>query len=74
MSAQMALPGFAPVEVDDPQPDPLTEARAEAARLHAEWLAVCHIADSDERTRLQPLLRAALVRVDLLVNGPRWYH
>lgn len=67
MNFQIALPGLEP-------DDPLTQARTEAARLQAEWQAVCHIAESEERTRLQPLLRAALVRVDLLVSGPKWWH
>lgn len=65
--AQLALPGLAP-------PDALTVARAEYARLYAEWLAVAHLAESDERSRLQPLVGKAFVLVDRLENGPAWWH
>ena len=69
MSAQqqLALPGLAP-------PDPLAAARAEADRLGAAWLAVAGIADSAERERLQPLYTAALILVDRLESGPKWWH
>lgn len=56
---QLALPGImAPLAVD-----PLAAAVEERDRLRAEWGAVCHIAESAERSRLQPLLEAAIVRV-----------
>lgn len=61
-AAQMALPGLEP-------PDPVAEARAEADRIGAEWKAVCHILDSPERSRLQPLYCAALKRWHLLAYG-----
>jgi hypothetical protein len=72
MSAQqqLALPGLAP----PPPPDPLTKARAEAARLSVAWHAVAGILDSAERTRLQPLYFAALILVDKLESGAKWWH
>jgi hypothetical protein len=67
MTAQLALPGFA-------APDPLAEARAELREVRAAWEKVSHIADSEERSRLQPLYFAALIRVDRLESGRKWWH
>lgn len=66
-AAQMALPGLEP-------PDPVAVARAEADRLGAAWLKVCHIADSPERTRLQLAWEKAYKRWDALDSGPKWWH
>lgn len=66
-AAQMALHGMEP-------PDPVAVARAEADRLHAAWLKVCHIADSPERTRLQLAWEKAYKRWDALDSGPKWWH
>ena len=67
MTAQLALPGFT-------TPDPVAEARAEYERLYALWHAVAHLRDSEERERLQPLVRDAYIAWDRLKDGKKWWH
>lgn len=68
MNAQLVLPGLDP-------PDELAEARADLARVQAAWRAVAHIAESEERSRLQPVYFAALRRVEVLELGyVSWWH
>jgi hypothetical protein len=67
MVQQLALPGLG-------EPDPLAEAREELRRVRAAWEAVAHIAESEERSRLQPRYREAIIRVDRLEHGPAWWH
>lgn len=66
-AAQLALPGL-------DAPDELAAALAERDRLGAAWLAVAHLRDSEERSRLQPLYCVALKRVEALTLGPCWWH
>jgi hypothetical protein len=65
---QLTLPGMAPAR------SALDEAREELARVRAQWEAVAHLAESAERSRLQPLYRDAIVAVDRLEHGPAWWH
>lgn len=67
MAQQMALPGLG-------QPDPLAEAREELRQLRAAWEAVAHLAESAERSRLQPRYFAAVIKVDRLESGAKWWH
>lgn len=66
-AAQPGLPGF-------DAPDPLAEAREELRRLRSAWEAVAHLPDSEERERLQPLYFAAVIAVDRLESGKKWWH
>jgi hypothetical protein len=65
---QLTLPGMTPAR------SALDEAREELARVRREWEAVAHIAESAERSRLQPLYRAAIIAVDRLEHGVAWWH
>ena len=68
MSAeQPGLPGFDP-------PGPLAESRENLRRLRAAWEAVAHLPDSEERERLQPLYFKAVIELDRLESGPKWWH
>lgn len=75
----MMLPGWETVAPDEP--DPLTVARADVRRLQAAWDAAqaAHRAGRDDDgwtaiVALQPRLRAALVLVDRLESGPKFWH
>lgn len=52
----------------------LEAARARLDAVRGEWEAVKHLRDSDERERLQPLYFAAIIDVDRLESGPKWWH
>jgi hypothetical protein len=65
---QLTLPGMAPARSE------LDEAREELARVRAAWEAVAHLAESAERSRLQPDYARAVCRVDALESGRKWWH
>jgi hypothetical protein len=64
---QLALPGLG-------ESAELVAARARLGELRAAWLAVAHLRESDERERLQPLYFAAVIAVDRLESGPKFWH